>query len=47
MIDWGLSTRIAGLGFLTVFVVLGALSLIIWLVSLLLYRIIGKRDKTE
>jgi Na+-transporting methylmalonyl-CoA/oxaloacetate decarboxylase gamma subunit len=47
MVDWGLATRIAGFGFLTVFAVLGILSLILWLVSLLLYRVVGKRDKVE
>jgi len=47
MVDWGLATRIAGFGFLTVFVVLGVLSLILWLVSLLLYRVVGRRSKTE
>jgi len=47
MIDWGLATRIAGLGFLAVFVVLSALALMLWLVSLLLHRVIGKRGKAE
>jgi Na+-transporting methylmalonyl-CoA/oxaloacetate decarboxylase gamma subunit len=47
MVDWGLAGRIAGFGFLTVFVVLGILSLALWLVSLLLYRVVGRRNKAE
>jgi Na+-transporting methylmalonyl-CoA/oxaloacetate decarboxylase gamma subunit len=47
MIDWGLAARIAGFGFLTVFAVLGILSLVLWLISLLLYRVIGSRKKAE
>jgi Na+-transporting methylmalonyl-CoA/oxaloacetate decarboxylase gamma subunit len=47
MTDWGLATRIAGFGFLTVFVVLGVLSLVLWLVSLLLHRVFSRREKAE
>jgi Na+-transporting methylmalonyl-CoA/oxaloacetate decarboxylase gamma subunit len=47
MVDWGFAAQIAGVGFLTVFVVLGILSLILWLVSLLVPRVLGKRDKGE
>jgi Na+-transporting methylmalonyl-CoA/oxaloacetate decarboxylase gamma subunit len=47
MVDWGLAGRIAGFGLLTVFVVLGILSLALWLVSLLLYRVINRRNKPE
>ena len=45
MIDWLFATQIAGFGFLTVFVVLGILALVLWLVSLVIYRIIGKQGK--
>lgn len=49
MVDWGFAAQIAGIGFLTVFVVLGILSLVLWLVSLLLNRVAGKlgKGKTE
>ena len=49
MIDWELAAQIAGIGFLTVFVVLGLLSLVLWLVSLLLSRLTAKlgKGKTE
>ena len=33
MVDWGFAAQIAGIGFLTVFVVLGILSLILWLLN--------------
>ena len=45
MVDWGFALQIAGIGFLTVFVVLGTLSLVLWLVSLLVPKsvpLIGK-----
>ena len=45
MVDWGFAAQIAGVGFLTVFVVLGILSLILWLLSLLLNRVTGKLGK--
>ncbi|MBC8511610.1 MAG: OadG family protein [Dehalococcoidia bacterium] len=45
MVDWGFAAQIAGVGFLTVFVVLGILSLILWLLSLLLNKVTGKLGK--
>jgi len=47
MIDWGLVVQIAGFGFVTVFVVLSILSLVLWLVSLLIYRVIGRQGKAK
>ena len=45
MVNWGFAAQIAGVGFLTVFVVLGILSLILWLVSLLVPKVVGKLGK--
>lgn len=45
MIDWGFAAQIAGIGFLTVFVVLGILSLVLWLVSLLVPKVVDKMSK--
>ncbi len=45
MVDWGFAAQIAGVGFLTVFVVLGILSLILWLLSLLLNKVTRKLGK--
>jgi len=47
MVDWGFAAQIAGIGFLTVFVVLGILSLVLWLVNLLLNKVIGKPGKSK
>ena len=44
MTDWGFAAQVAGIGFLTVFVVLGILSLVIWLVSLLILKIVRRQD---
>ena len=45
MTDWGFATQVAGTGFLTVFIVLSVLLLVIWAVNLLISRI--NRSKTE
>ena len=45
MVDWGFAAQIAGVGFLTVFVVHGILSLILWLLSLLLNKVTRKLGK--
>ena len=45
MIDWGFAAQIAGVGFLTVFVVLGILSLVLWLLTLLLSKVTRKPGK--
>ena len=42
MVDWLLAGKIAGIGFLTVFVVLAVLSLVLWITSILLYRVFTK-----
>jgi Na+-transporting methylmalonyl-CoA/oxaloacetate decarboxylase gamma subunit len=47
MIDWSSATRIAGLGFTIVFIVLGILCLVMWLINLLLTRVISKKDEAE
>jgi hypothetical protein len=45
MVDWGFAAQIAGVGFLTVFVVLGVLSLVLWLLNVLLNKVTGKLGK--
>jgi len=45
MVDWGFAAQIAGIGFLAVFVVLGILSLILWLLNVLLNKVTGKLGK--
>jgi hypothetical protein len=47
MIDWIYASKIAGFGFLTVFVVLGILSFAVWLVSLVMYKTIGKKPAED
>ena len=47
MIDWIYATKIAGFGFLTVFVVLGLLSFAVWLVSFIMYKTIGRNKKDD
>jgi Na+-transporting methylmalonyl-CoA/oxaloacetate decarboxylase gamma subunit len=47
MVDWFLATRIAGLGFTIVFIVLGILCLILWLINMLLGRVIFKKGKIK
>jgi Na+-transporting methylmalonyl-CoA/oxaloacetate decarboxylase gamma subunit len=44
MIDWIFASKVAGFGFLAVFIVLGILSLAVWLVSLIMYKTIGKNQ---
>ena len=43
MVDWGFAAQIAGIGFLTVFAVLGILALVLWLVSLLVGKVVAKQ----
>ena len=45
VVNWGFAAQIAGVGFLAVFVVLGILSLVLWLLSLLLNKVTGKPGK--
>ena len=47
MVDWGFAAKTVGVGFLTVFVVLGILSLVLWLVSLLLSTVTRKAQKAK
>ena len=47
MTDWAFATQIAGIGFLTVFLVLSILSFILWLVSLLIFKTVGKSKAEE
>lgn len=47
MVDWGEAVQIAGIGFLTVFIVLGILSLVLWLMNLLLNKVFGKPGKSK
>ncbi|HJX03866.1 MAG TPA: OadG family transporter subunit [Dehalococcoidia bacterium] len=45
MVDWMEALKVGGIGFATVMVVLVLLSLVLWLVSLILYKTISKRKK--
>ena len=45
MVDWGFAAQIAGIGFLTVFAVLGILSLVLWLLNVLLNKVTRKLGK--
>jgi len=45
MIDWGQALSVGGIGFLTVFVVLGILALVLTFISWLMYRVLGKKNK--
>jgi Na+-transporting methylmalonyl-CoA/oxaloacetate decarboxylase gamma subunit len=45
-IDWNIVTQIAGLGFLVLFIVVGALALVVWVVNLLVRRIFIKKLPT-
>jgi Na+-transporting methylmalonyl-CoA/oxaloacetate decarboxylase gamma subunit len=47
MVDWWLATRIAGLGFAIVFIVLGVLCLVLWLVNLLLSKALFKKGQVK
>jgi Na+-transporting methylmalonyl-CoA/oxaloacetate decarboxylase gamma subunit len=47
MVDWSLAARIAGLGFSIVFIVLGILCLVLWLINLLLIKVVFKKRKIE
>ena len=42
MTDWGFTAQIAGVGFITVFVVLGILSLVLWFMNLLFNKAVDK-----
>ena len=38
-VDWQVVTKIAGLGFLVLFIVVGALAIIVWAVNLIVRKI--------
>ena len=42
MTDWGFAAQIAGIGLLTVVVVLGILFLVLWFMNLLFSKVVGK-----
>jgi Na+-transporting methylmalonyl-CoA/oxaloacetate decarboxylase gamma subunit len=44
MIDWGFATSLAGIGFLTVLIVLSIVAVTIWLVGLLFVRVGSRKD---
>ena len=46
MVDWTEALRVGGLGFLTVFLVLVILSLVLWLISMIMYRALHGKSKT-
>ena len=46
MVDWGQALRVGGVGFITVFVVLGILSIVMWLVSIIMNKTINRPKKS-
>jgi hypothetical protein len=46
MVDWMEALKVGGIGFATVMVVLGLLSLVLWLASLILYKTIGRKKSS-
>jgi Na+-transporting methylmalonyl-CoA/oxaloacetate decarboxylase gamma subunit len=47
MTDWGQALQVGGTGFLTVFIVLGILSLVIWMVSMVMNKLINRPKKSK
>jgi Na+-transporting methylmalonyl-CoA/oxaloacetate decarboxylase gamma subunit len=47
MIDWIEALRVGGFGFLTVFVVLIILAVAIWIQSIVLYKIVHRKDQKQ
>ncbi len=45
MIDWGKALQVGGIGFLTVFVVLGILALVLSLTGWIMNRVLNKPQK--
>lgn len=45
MVDWVFAGQIAGIGFLTVFMVLGIMSLVLWLISFIISRLVSKHNE--
>jgi len=45
VVDWEFAAQVAGTGLIAVFVVLGILSLVFWLVSLLICRVTTRQGK--
>ena len=46
-IDWQVVTQVAGFGFLVLFIVLGAVALVVWIVSLIISKVSKKPVVTE
>ena len=42
-IDWDIVTKIAGLGFLSLLIVVGALAIVVWVVNLVVRKIFNKK----
>jgi Na+-transporting methylmalonyl-CoA/oxaloacetate decarboxylase gamma subunit len=47
MTDWTEAFRVGGFGFLTVFAVLVILAVAIWIQSIIVYKIIHRKDKEK
>jgi hypothetical protein len=47
MTDWGQAAQIGAQGFITVFITLGILSLTLWITSLLLSKIVNRKQKKK
>ena len=47
MIDWIEALKVGGFGFLTVFVVLIILAVAIWIQSMVVYRIIHRKEQQK
>ena len=46
-IDWQVVTQVAGFGFLVLFIVLGAIALVVWVVGLVISKFSKKPVATE
>lgn len=46
-IDWDVVIQVAGLGFLVLFIVLGVVALVVWVVSLVISKIFRKPVAVE
>jgi Na+-transporting methylmalonyl-CoA/oxaloacetate decarboxylase gamma subunit len=46
-IDWHVVTEVAGLGFLVLFIVIGIIALVVWIVSLVISKFSKKPVVTE
>jgi uncharacterized membrane protein YdbT with pleckstrin-like domain len=46
-IDWHVVTQVAGFGFLVLFIVIGIITLVVWLVSLVISKFYRKQVVTK